>query len=176
MEFMKRLVCLLLCSSGLLAAELSGVHVVYLFPMAHGMDQYLANRLTNDHVLQVVTDPKLADAFFSDRVGLALQNQIETALAKPAPKDAPKDGKDAPRTTKSNPALAFGDTANKLDNPANNGSWSRGKGNVFLVDSKSRMVVWSTFDLPKNATDKELDHIASDIVNRLKKDLAPAQK
>ena len=37
--------------------------------MSHGLDQYLANRLTNEHVFQVVTDPKLADAVFSDRVG-----------------------------------------------------------------------------------------------------------
>ena len=49
MEVMKRLVCLLFGSSLLLAAaELSGVHAVYLFPMSRGMDQYLANRLTND--------------------------------------------------------------------------------------------------------------------------------
>jgi len=176
MEFMKRLVCLLFSSGAILAAELSGVHSVYFFPMPRGLDQYLANRVTNDHIFTVVTDPKLADAFFSDRVGEALQTEIEAALAKPQPKEAAKDAPKAAKSDPRNPASAFGDTANKLDNPSLNSSWARGKGNIFLVDAKSRQVVWSTFEPPKNSTDRELDRTASDIVNRLKKDLNPAAK
>lgn len=198
MEVMKRLVCLLFGSSLVLAAaELSGVHAVYLFPMSKGMDQYLANRLTNEHLFRVVTDPKLADAFFSDRLGEALQLQLDTALAKPpAPKDAPKEGvkdgvKDAPKEAakdapkddakpadkpRSGNTALFSDPVNKLENPAMNSSFGRGKGNVFLVDAKSRQVVWSTFDPPKDATNKQLDRTASDIVNRIKKDLNPGSK
>ena len=179
MEVMKRLVCLLFGSSLVLAAaELSGVHAVYLFPMSRGMDQYLANRLTNDHVFRVVTDPKLADAFFSDRLGDALQAQLDAALPKPAPpKEAPKEAaKDAAKPAepaRSGSSGMFSDPVNKLDNPAMNSSFGRGKGNVFLVDAKSRQVVWSTFDPPKDDTSKQLDRTASDIVNRIKKDLNP---
>ena len=178
MDVMKRLVCLLLVSGALAAAELSGVHAVYLFPMSRGMDQFLANRLTNGHVFLVVTDPKLADAFFSDRVGTALETQIDAAIKKPEQKDDTKAaGKDAkPASSPGGVAAMFGDTANKLDTPSLNSSFGRGKGNIFLVDAKSRQVVWSTFDPPKDGTEKEMDRTASAIVDRLKKDLNPAQK
>jgi hypothetical protein len=182
MEVMKRLVCLLFGSSVLLAAaELSGVHAVYLFPMSHGMDQYLANRLTTDHVFRVVTDPKLADAFFSDRLGDAFQAELDAALPKPpapapAAKEASKPAAKPADSSSSGGSGMFGDTVNKLDNPALNSSFGRGKGNVFLVDAKSRQVVWSTFDPPKNDTNRELDRTASDIVNRIKKDLNPGKK
>jgi len=191
MEVMKRIVCLLCAVGALPAADVSGVHAVYLLPMSHGMDQYLANHLTNEHLLQVVTDPKMADAFFSDRLGEAFQSQLEVALPKPpgkeatkeatkdAPKDAPKDAaKDAPKeaakpgsaASRSAPAM-FTDPVNKLENPSLNSSFGRSKGNIFLVDAKSRQVVWSTFDPVKDETNKEMDRTATDIVNRLKKDL-----
>jgi hypothetical protein len=176
MEVMKRLVSLLCSSTALLAAELSGVHVVDVFPMSRGMDQYLANRLTNDHVFRVVTDPRLADAFFSDRVGEALQAQLDAAfpkpaLAKEAAKEEAKDTPKPPERSRPNNPLMFTDPVNKLENPALNSSFGRGKGNVFLVDAKSREVVWSTFDPPKDDTTKQMDRTASDIVNRIKKDL-----
>ena len=124
-----------------------------------------------------MTDPKLADAFFSDRLGDALQAQLDAALPKPAPpKEAPKEAaKDAakPAEPSRSGSSMFSDPVNKLDNPAMNSSFGRGKGNVFLVDAKSRQVVWSTFDPPKDDTSKQLDRTASDIVNRIKKDLNP---
>ena len=67
----------------------------------------------------------------------------------------------------------FQDTVNKLDNPAGNSSFGRSKGNIFLVEAKSRQVVWSTFNPPRGMTTKDLDRTASDIVSRLKKDLNP---
>ena len=178
MEVMKRLVCLLCGASVWLgAAELSGVHAVYLFPMSRGMDQYLANKLTNEHVFLVVTDPKLADAFFSDRLGEAFQQQLDAALPKPAPAKEP--AKDAPKpasSSRSGSTPMFTDPVNKLENPAMNSSFGRGKGNIFLVDAKSRQVVWSTFDPPKDDTNRQLDRTASDIVNRIRKDLNPEKK
>src|SRR5437867_3801980 len=78
MRIMKR-ICLLLCSSAALtcAADLSSVHSVYILPMARGLDQYLANRLTGEHIFQVVTDPKLADAVFTERIGEPFQAQMQ---------------------------------------------------------------------------------------------------
>jgi hypothetical protein len=141
---------------------------VYVLSMSKGLDQYLANRLANDHLFQVVTDPKLADAFLTDRVGESLQSKLEEIFPPPVPeKPASKADKDKEPPT--NPML--GDTVNKLAAPGASNSFSRGKGNVFLVDAKSRQVVWSIYQLPKGSSAKELDRTASDIVSRLKRDL-----
>jgi hypothetical protein len=47
---------------------------------------------------------------------------------------------------------------------------------VFLVGTKSRQVLWSIYDLPKDASSKELDRIASAIVSRLRKDMGLIKK
>ena len=179
MEVMKRLVLLLSCSAALVGgAELSGVHTVYVLPMSKGLDQHLVNRLTNDHVFQVVTDPKMADAFLTDNVGERLQAKLEEIFPPPEPekaekpakadKDKDKDkGKD--KDSSDNPML--GDTVNKLAAAGANSSFGRGKGTVFLVDLKSRQVIWSVYQLANGSSAKELDRTASDIVSRLKRDL-----
>jgi hypothetical protein len=51
-------------------------------------------------------------------------------------------------------------------------SFARGKGNVFLVDAKSRQVLWSTFEKPASMDAEDLDHAASRIVARLSKSIA----
>jgi hypothetical protein len=77
MVAMKQVALFLICSGLTLAgAELSSVHTVYLLPMGSALDQYLANRLTSEHVFQVVTDPKLADAVFTDRIGSAFEEKL----------------------------------------------------------------------------------------------------
>src|ERR1035441_3863988 len=78
MGSMKRLVLLFSCSAAMMcAADLANVHTVYLLKMAKGLDQFLANRLTSDHVFQIVTDPKLADAVFTDQLGEGFQMKLE---------------------------------------------------------------------------------------------------
>src|SRR5450631_861004 len=113
MGSMKRLTFLFLCSAAMLcAADLAHVHTVYVLKMAKGLDQFLANRLTTDHVFQIVTDPKLADAVFTDQIGEGFQMKLEEFFPtpeseKPAPPKKPeKTGDEA------NPML--GDTVNKL--------------------------------------------------------------
>ena len=70
MGSMKRLALLVSCSAAMLCAtDLSTVHTVYLLKMSRGLDQFLASRLTSDHVFRVVTDPKLADTVFTDQIG-----------------------------------------------------------------------------------------------------------
>ena len=56
-------------------AEVFGVKTVYLLPMASGLDQYLALQLTSSGVLQVVTDPKKADAILTDGIGARLEDR-----------------------------------------------------------------------------------------------------
>ena len=191
MVAMKRL-GLLFALAGLVfpGAELSGVHSVYLLPMGSGLDQYLANRLTGEHVFQVVTDAKLADAVFTDRIGNAFEERLADLTA-PPPKEKPAASQPA-----ANPAAATQNTAsanltanqtpanqtaaasalpaeavNRLSNPAANSTFGHGKGTIFLVDIKTKQVLWSVYEQPKNATSNQLDRSASEIVNRLKRDL-----
>ena len=194
MKTMRRLLLLLSCSGVLLCgAELAGVHSVYILPMPHGLDQFLANRLTNEHLFQVVTDPKLADAVFTDRIGEAFQLRME-AMYPPPPSEKPakaevqdkdsKDSKDSKdkkdkKNRKNDDTDVVGmltDPVNKLSNPALSGGFGRAKGTVFLVDAKSHQVVWSVFEPPKGTSDNDFDRTASDIVSRIKKDLNPKTK
>jgi hypothetical protein len=169
MELMKRLLLFLSCCAALMrGAELSDVHKVYVLAMSHGMDQYLANRLTNDRVFQVVTDPKLADAILTDHLGEGFQAQLEEIFPTPAPE---KPAADAEKKDESKGDLLPTETVNKLANPALNSSFGRGKGMVFLVDAKSRQVIWSAYELPRDSSAKYLDRTASDIVSRIKRDL-----
>lgn len=179
MNAMKRFLLLFGCSAALAcAADLANAHTVYVLPMSRGLDQFLANRLTNGHLLQVVTDPKLADVIFTDRIGDAFLAQLETIspspepdpepVAKPADKASDKASDKAPERPV-NPMLA--PTVNKLSNPALASNFGRNKGTLFLVDAKTREVIWSTYDPPKGYGNKEMDHTAGDIVSRLKKDM-----
>jgi len=168
--------CLLLCLSGAAAcaADLATVRAVYILPMGRGLDQYLANRLTNEHIFQVVTDPKIADAVFTDRIGEAFQTQLDNLVPPPAPPDAAK--KDSKKEDVSKNSAVMTDTVNKLNDPSLNSSFGRGRGTIFLVDAKGKRVVWSVYEPPKSTSANDLDRAASDIVNRLKRDLNPGKK
>ena len=47
----------------------------------------------------------------------------------------------------------------------------RGRGVVFLVERKSKQVVWSTYARPRDARPETIDKTAQTITARLKKDL-----
>ena len=179
---MKRFLFLLSCCGVLAgAADLGTARTVYVLSMSRGIDQFLANRLTNEHVFQVVTDPKLADVVFTDHLGESFQAQLESFA--PLRADEEEEKADAKTGANSEAKPADNSTAgffaapvNKLANPAMNSTFGRNKGTFFLVDAKSREVLWSTFEPPRPSTNRELDRTASDIVNRLKKDLNPKKK
>jgi len=169
---MKRLVFLLSLSGvALCGQDLSAVHSVYLFPMAQGLDQFLANRLTNEHVFQVTTNAKQADAVFTDSIGKSFEGRLAelTPEKKPVEKEA---GKEAAGTSTSNAAAALAAAAS----PAPQSSFGGSKGTVFLVNLKSRQVLWSAYEAPKDSSPAQMDRTASDIVNRLKRDLNPKAK
>ena len=166
MVLMKRLLPLL-CLSGLFlgGAELSGVHSVYVMPMARGFDQFLANRLTSDHVVQVVVDAKLADAVLTDKIGEALTEKLDEVSPAPKAAAATEKDKEAADAKKDEPAQST------LVSPAATSALGRSKGTLFLVDAKSRQILWSTFENPKSAEASQLDKTAMDIAARLKRDL-----
>jgi hypothetical protein len=155
----------LLLAFAVRGADLSEVRTVYLFPIAGGLDQHLANRLTNAHLFQVVTDPKRAEAVFTDRIGEPLEERLKDLFPEPQPEIKEKDEEDEPEKT---PAKDF-----KVMNKSSGwSSFGGGKGTLFLVDAKSRQVLWSVFEKPKNSTTEQLNRTAERIVNRLKKDLS----
>lgn len=159
------------CSLALFAASVSAaenpqlqhVNSVYILAMSGGMDQFLANRLTALGVFQVVTDPQKADAILTDRLGETFESKLKELYPPPAPKDtkASKEDKDSGADASGGVARAS--------------SFSRGKGNLFIVDRKTRNVLWSIYERPKDSTPGELSKTAERVVKRLKRDLSDGQ-
>jgi hypothetical protein len=141
----------LLFAATLAAADLTDVKTVYLLPMANGLDQYLAIKLTTGAVLQVVTDPQKADAVLTDHLGESFEQKLDQ-LYGPAQKPQDNNG--------------FIDSGRPVSQ-----SISRAKGAVFLVDRKTHNVIWSAYEHPKNTTPGELNHIAEKISEKLFKNL-----
>ncbi|MDZ4799669.1 MAG: hypothetical protein SGI92_16030 [Bryobacteraceae bacterium] len=146
------------------SARLLEIRYVYVMPMSGGLDQYLANRLTANGRYVVVTDPTLADALLTDQVGATFEDKYKELYPPPPPPPEvkPAADKDKKPEEKSLVSLMSGGTA-----APRNTSFSRGKGNVFLVDRGSHNVVWSTFLRPKNSGPAEMNHAADEIVDRM---------
>ena len=152
---MPRLSVFLLLVWGAVAAQ--APQSVYLLPMASGLDQHLASRLAADGNVRVVTDVKLADAVFTDKLGEGFEGKLAELLRPKEDETAEKKKKEQ----EERPRLSF---------------QGRSRGNVFLVDPKSRQVIWSTYERSKSAAPEALEKTARQIVERLKKDLFSAAK
>jgi hypothetical protein len=160
--------------------QLKQVNTVYILAMTSGMDQYLANRLTTLGVFQVVADPQKADAIITDRLGEPFEAKLKELYPPPPPppqakdekddKDG-KDGKDGKDVKSDKPAKDDKDSTEVASGGARVSSFSRGKGNFFIVDRKSRSVLWSIYERPKDSTPGELSKTAERVVKRLKNDL-----
>ncbi len=150
------------------SAGLQQVQTVYLLPMGYGLDQYLANRLTGEGVFQVVTDPKRADAVLTDNIGAGFERKFEELFAPPPPPPPAASDESAKTGKEMDPEVLA--SLKRSGGQAPVSSFSRGKGNVFLVDVKTRTVLWSLFERPKKILPDELDRTSGRIVQRLKKD------
>ena len=174
---------------------LATVQTIYILPMSSGFDQFIAHQVARNHVYQVTTDPLQADAFLSDFVGASFElrvdellksarekaelaaqelakkeqarQELEAAGKKEDKKAKNKDkDKDKDEDVKKEEAPAEFQTAGAV---ARIQSFSRGKGNVFLVDAKSRRVLWTGFDIAKNTRADSLQKSASRLVSQLRK-------
>lgn len=126
----------------------SAPRTVYVLPMAGGLDQFLAQWLTHDHVMQVVADPKIADAVLTDRLGEA----FEQKMAEIHPKADNKDDKKSDSSAAAHNAFRS----------------TKGRGTVFLVDAKSRQVLWSDYEkIPGSNSNDGLNHEAERIAKKL---------
>lgn len=151
------------------APELSGVRTVYLFPMGGGLDQYLANRLTNAGVFQVVADPKKADAVFTDRLGPAFEARLAELFPEPPPPPA-EPAKKAEKKEAEEAKPAAGETPTTPE-PPRVSSFVRGKGTLFLVQPRTRAVLWSVYEKPGGTQSTDFDRAARRIIDRLQRDL-----
>ena len=48
---------------------------------------------------------------------------------------------------------------------------SRARGTIFLIDRKTRNILWSVYERPKNTSPDEMNHVADKIAGKLGKDL-----
>ncbi len=143
--------------------QLSDVHAVYLMSMGNGLDQFLANRLTSADIFPVVTDPAKADAVFTDKLGEDFQRRLDELY--PAPKPTPPA-----KSAKSDDAQA--ESKYKAQEELPRATFGRGKGTLFLVDTKTRTVIWSVYEKPKSSSPDDMNRVAGKIADHLKRALA----
>ena len=145
---------------GCIGADLSQVRTVYILPMGSGLDQYLANRLNDRGRFQIVTDPAAADAVLTDRLGPEFEAKLKE-LYPPPPAEEPKPEKE---TDEEEQGLEY-----KSPPLVRSASFSRGRGNLFLVDRRANKVLWSNYERPRNTRPDELDRVADTVAARLTK-------
>lgn len=151
------------------ASELLQIRHVYLLPMANGLDQYLANHLTRQGLVQVVADPSKADAILTDRLGKPFESRLEELYPQPKPAE------EKPKEDEGENARAAGMDlkVTPMERPS---TFGRGKGTVFLVHRGSRSVVWSTYERPRRTVPDELDRTAKRVAAQLGKAIREAGK
>jgi hypothetical protein len=164
-----------LLPGGACAATLGEVKSVYLFPMSNGLDQYLADRLTRDHIFQVVTDPKAADAVLTDSLGAGFENQLLKMRPelKPVPPAKPPAAGDKDKDKdKDSDKDADKKDENQSLTPLIN-SFRTAQGTVFLVSARTQQVVWSAYQKPSTHRSKDMERTAAKIAALLAKDVVP---
>ena len=146
----------LMMSMGLSAAGLGDIKAVYLLPMSNGLDQYLAQQLTAGAVLQVVTDPKNADAVLTDHVGDSFEQSLaDLYQTKPQADEKASDSSE----DKGAPVVRSGMQG------------KRGRGTIFLVNRRTHEVLWSVYELPKDNRPASLRRSAGRISDQLAKSI-----
>jgi len=162
------------CAFAEVNPHLHEVKRVYILAMGNGMDQYLANQLTTAGVFEVVTDPKRADAIVTDRVGEPFEDKLDNLYPPPKPeKPQPTSNPDANSDATGN-ANTTKEPSAQLDfsgGSVHTSSFGRSKGNYYIVDRSSRVVLWSIYERPKNTSPRELTRTASRVVKHLQADL-----
>ena len=135
-------------------AQLKQVQSVYLLPMGGGLDQYLATRLVEQNLFQVVTDPQRADAILVDRIGEGLEEKL--AELYPDEKKKAEADKDKKPGDKEGAQKRVGST-----------NLQRGRGTIFLVDRRTHTVLWSVYSPSRSASASDVHRNAESIAKKL---------
>ncbi len=134
-----------------LSAQYAGPKTVYILPMTAGLDQYLAQWLTKDHVMTVVADPKAADVVMTDRLGEGFEEKLKEIRP------------DLAKTSKSDK-----DDTNSAGTAPHRFTTAKTQGTIFLVDAKTRQVLWSDYQKPpRSHSDHDLNRTAEEIAKKL---------
>lgn len=137
------------------AEPYSGPKTVYILPMAGGLDQYVAQCLTRDHVMEVEADPKAAEVVMTDRLGEAFEKKVKEL--RPDVDKKVKTDKDAKDDTDSKTATT----------PSQYHS-SKAQGTIFLVDMRTGQVLWSDYHKPQRSNSyRDVNRTAEEIVRKL---------
>lgn len=154
------------------------VQKVYLLSMGSGLDQYLAGRLTEEGVVTVVTDPKMADAVLTDRLGEAFERRYQELFVPPPPPPPPAqedESDDSPRSRTELRQKTPEELREMSAAPPRNSTFGRSKGTVFLVGIPGKQVLWSMYALPHSTSPSDLNRLADKIADRLRDRLKPAK-
>jgi hypothetical protein len=135
-----------------------------MLPMGSGLDQYLATRLVEMHLFQVVTDPKRADAVFVDRIGEGLEDKLAELYPeeKKKPENDDKDNKDKDNKDKTKEKSFEGSGAR-----VGSTNLQRGKGTIFLVDRRTHTVIWSLYSPGRSTSATDVNKNAEVIARKL---------
>lgn len=145
--------------------EARNVKSVYILRMGGGLDQFLASELTKNGVFTVTTDPQKADAIFTESLGEGFEKKYAELYPPPPP---PKEEEKKEGEEKKDESVGLHEQQMQR---VGNSSWGRGKGTIFLVERKSRNLLWSMNRQPKNSATAEMVEQARKITAQLKKDL-----
>jgi hypothetical protein len=129
--------------------------------MAGGLDQFLANRLTASGTYQVVTNPSQADAILTDRIGPDFEERMKELYPPPPPPEESEKKEEEAEDRSVASLMGEASAARPVS------SFSRSRGNVFLVDRTGERVIWSTYLRPRSTRPDELNRVADGIVDRL---------
>jgi hypothetical protein len=168
MKLRSALLCAL--SLGLAAAAdpgLTQVRTVYLLPMGGGLDQFLANRLTQSGRYQVVTDPNQADAILTDRIGTDFEDRMKELYPPPPPPEPEVKAEDKAEEKQKDEERSLASLMGDASAGRRSSTFGRSRGTVFLVDRSVNRVIWSTYVLPRSRRPDELNRVADQIVGRL---------
>lgn len=159
-----------------MAADLSSIGPVYVWPMNGALDQYVAEQATSTGVFGVTVDPARAktvmtdhiDAKFFEGMSEVFVDEAAVAAAAAAKAKAKEDGDDADDDDAATGSIESGLAANR---PANRPR-SSPKGTVFLVNIQTREVIWSTFLGDFDRSPKKLHRKAAQVIGSLTKSMS----
>jgi hypothetical protein len=164
---MRAMTRMILLTLSLLAVPLGQAQIreaqpVYFWPMQYALDQYLAEAVNTAGVLTVTFDPKLAGAIMTERIDSNFLEAMEELF--PANKEA-KD-----ESGKKNDSIE-GDFAIAR---TKNRPQARPQGTLFLVDVKTRRVIWSSYRGELKPDSKDLHKEARRVVEEIAAAVNPA--
>jgi hypothetical protein len=153
------LLSLLFACASAVAADLGSAQPVYFWAMQGSLDQYLAEQATKAGAVTVTVDPKMAKAIMTDRIDAPFLAAMDELF--------PVEGRE--ETKKSSESIE-GDF--QLSRPKNRPKGSP-KGTLFLVDVKTRQVLWSTYLGDFDSRPQSLHREARKVIERLEQEMAP---